>query len=66
MITEIGRVPYEPTPTIIEAAKQLYASHGVKDLNKSEGDRENLKITRDSIIEIIKNSKMNNENLFVL
>ena len=54
-------LPYEPTPTIIEAAKQLYASHGVKDLNKSEGDRENLKITRDSVIEIIKNSKMNNE-----
>ena len=54
-------LPYEPTPTIIEAAKQLYAQHGVENLNKSEGDRENLKTTRSSVIEIIKNSKKNNE-----
>ena len=54
-------LPYEPTPTIIEAAKQLYASHGVKNINKSEGDRENLKATRDSVVEIIRNSKKNNE-----
>ena len=52
-------LPYEPTPTIIEAAKQLYASHGVENINKSEGDRENLKATRDSVIEIIRNSKKN-------
>ena len=54
-------LPYEPTPTIIEAAKQLYEQHGVENLNKSEGDRENLKTTRNSVIEIIKNSKKNNE-----
>ena len=53
--------PYEPTPTIIEAAKQLYSNHGVENLNKAEGDRENLKATRDSVVEIIKNSKKNNE-----
>ena len=54
-------LPYEPTPTIIEAAKQLYASHGVENINKSEGDRENLKATRDSVVKIIRNSKKNNE-----
>jgi len=53
--------PYEPTPNIIEAAKQLYSNHGVENLNKAEGDRENLKATRDSVVEIIKNSKKNNE-----
>ena len=54
-------LPYEPTPTIIEAATQLYATHGVENITKSEGDRENLKATRNSVVEIIRNSKKNNE-----
>ena len=53
--------PYEPTPTIIEAAKQLYSEHGVENITKSEGGRENLKSTRQNVIDIIKNSKKNNE-----
>ena len=54
-------LPYEPTPTIIEAAKQLYSEHGVENIAKSEGSRENLKSTRQKVVDIIKNSKKNNE-----
>ena len=34
--------PYAPTPTIIEAARALYAGHGVSALSQSEASREHL------------------------
>ena len=58
---EWENLPYEPTPTIIEAAKQLYSEHDVKNITKSEGSRDNLKSTRQKVVDIIENSKKNNE-----
>jgi len=53
--------PYHPTRNIIESAKESYSNHGVVDIKKSEGDRENLKSTRECILNIIKNSRVNNK-----
>ena len=33
---------YRPTPTIVEAARQLYAGHGVADITRAEAEARNL------------------------
>ena len=53
--------PYQPTPTIIEAAKVLYKGHNVVDLTRSEGDIKNLSTTTLNTLEIIKKSRRDNQ-----
>lgn len=43
--------PYRPTPTIIEAARALYAHHSVKEITCAEAG-ENLKVTSLRVIEL--------------
>ncbi|MGE5532903.1 MAG: DNA/RNA helicase domain-containing protein [Bacillota bacterium] len=45
--------PYEPTPTIIEAAQRLYAKHNVRDITTTGADRYNLGITTDAVLQAI-------------
>lgn len=33
---------YQPTPTIVEAAKALYAKHAIEDISRNEGGSENI------------------------
>jgi hypothetical protein len=49
---------YLPTPTIIEAARALYAGHGVADISRSEAGAMNLKETSDRIERIIEDSSI--------
>jgi len=53
--------PYKPTPTIIEAAKALYANHDVKDISRSDAGAENLSITSDEIQRIITESRLHKQ-----
>lgn len=48
---ESGR--YKPTPTIIEAATALYASHSVADLSRSDAGEKNLSKTSTAISRLI-------------
>ena len=48
---------YKPTPTIIEAARALYAGHNVEDITRSESGAENLTKTTDTAASIIDESK---------
>lgn len=48
--------PYEPTPTIIEAALALYAEHGVREIAHNES-KENLGKTTETIEGVIEESK---------
>ncbi|MEF0939878.1 DUF2075 domain-containing protein [Rhizobium sp. BR 362] len=50
---------YRPTPTIIEAARVLYETHGVDDISRSDAGARNLKDTADCIGRIIEHSKRN-------
>lgn len=50
---------YKPTPTIVEAAKALYANHSVKDISRSDAGAINLSRTTEIIKKIIHNSKDN-------
>lgn len=52
--------PYKPTPTIIEAAKALYAKHDVEDISRNDAGAKNLNITSKKIEEIIHHSNTNN------
>lgn len=48
---------YCPTPTIIEAARALYAKHTVEEISRSDADESSLQRTSDRILEIIKRSR---------
>jgi len=59
--TEWIKSPYRPTPTIIEAAKDLYAKHEVKNIHQKESDDGKLKSTQKEVVKIISQSRSNNE-----
>ncbi len=52
---------YEPTPTIIEAARVLYTKHSVKNITRTEASGENLARTTAYILDVIQQTKERNE-----
>jgi hypothetical protein len=48
---------YKPTPTIIEAAKALYAGHRVDAITRSDADATNLSVTNAALAAIIEDAK---------
>ncbi|MFO1447923.1 MAG: DUF2075 domain-containing protein [Opitutaceae bacterium] len=48
-----GRSSYRPTPTIIEAAQALYASHSVEAITRNDAGAENLAHTSGRVEEIV-------------
>lgn len=48
---------YRPTPTIIEAARALYAQHSVEDIARYDAGAENLRLTSTRIEEIVAEAK---------
>jgi hypothetical protein len=48
---------YQPTPTIIEAAKALYQKHKVLEISRSDSGAKNLQATSGRIADIIEHSK---------
>jgi hypothetical protein len=65
--TAWGRAPYEPTPTIIEAAQRMYAQHGVESITRNDAGAVNLKVTSARIEEVVDAAKSRSEKhiLFV-
>jgi len=59
-----GRAPYRPTPTIIEAARALYARHTVTAISRHDAGAENLAITARVVNDLIDRAR--NENLKVI
>jgi len=45
--------PYHPTPTIVEAARSLYARHSVESIARSDAEAKNLHITSKRIEDIV-------------
>ena len=56
-IADFERGRYQPTPTIIEAARALYANHNVEDITRQDAGARNLAITSARVNEIIAESK---------
>lgn len=56
-ISEWEESGYKPTPTIIEAAKRLYAAHDVRDLRNFDAGAQNLSRTQKVINDVIDESR---------
>lgn len=54
---EWGRAPYHPTPTIIQAARALYAQHSVHAISRSDAGARNLQVTSSRVEEIVAASR---------
>jgi len=52
--------PYKPTPTIIEAARTLYANHDVTEIMRSEGSAVDIKMTSEKLGDIITHAQKSN------
>ena len=57
-IWECGR--YQPTPTIVEAARALYAGHAVEDISRSDSGAKNLALTAKCVDDIIERTRKGN------
>jgi len=55
--TEYAKGSYSPTPTIIEAAVNLFNNHNVEAITRNDADAINLTLTTNSISEIIDDAK---------
>jgi hypothetical protein len=47
------KAPYQPTPTIIEAARRLYASHSAAEITRSDAGASNLSLTARTVESVI-------------
>lgn len=56
-LTRWANSPYQPTPTIIEAARTLYSRHSVDAITRNDAGAKNLAITSTRLEEIIDHSK---------
>jgi hypothetical protein len=62
-----GRVwanaPYRPTPTIIEAARALYAQHSVEAIARFDAGAQNLRVTSERVEQLIDYAKQKSKKL---
>lgn len=56
--------PYQPTPTIIEAAQALFASHSVAAIASNEAGR-NLTVTSQCVEEIVEQARLNQRKVVI-
>lgn len=54
---------YRPTPTIIEAARALYAQHSVEDIARHDAGAENLRVTSQHLEELVADAERNRRKL---
>ncbi len=60
-----GSAEYQPTPTIIEAARALYARHSVEAISRHDAGARNLRLTSVGVEEIIDRARGNREKAIV-
>ena len=56
---------YKPTPTIVEAARHLYANHSVADIVRTEADERNLSDTAQQVESLIERARAHDEKIIV-
>lgn len=59
------RAAYQPVPTIIEAARALYAKHGLEEIKSARADTDNLSITTASILQAIIDAKESKSHIIL-
>lgn len=61
--TKWGNAPYHPTPTIVEAARSLYAQHSVDAIARSDAGAKNLARTSVRIEELANSARVNGQKI---
>jgi hypothetical protein len=52
------RAPYHPTPTIVDAARALYAQHSVEAIARHDAGAQNLRVTSRRVEELVDESRV--------
>lgn len=60
-----GAAPYQPTPTILEAARALYARHTVASITRNDAGATNLRVTSVAVEEIVEAARARREKAIV-
>ncbi|WP_147447207.1 DNA/RNA helicase domain-containing protein [Corallococcus sp. CA054B] len=60
---EFDASPYQPTPSIIEAARTLYAGHRVADIGRGDATDENLQRTADALRATVRSAESRREKV---
>lgn len=60
-----GATPYQPTPTIIEAARALYARHSVDAISRHDAGAKNLRLTSVGVEEIIERAQAERQKAII-
>jgi hypothetical protein len=60
------RAPYRPTPTIVEAARALYAQHSVEAIARYDAGAQNLRVTSCRIEELVDEAKAHERKIICL
>ncbi|MDO8544284.1 MAG: DUF2075 domain-containing protein [Opitutaceae bacterium] len=55
-----AQAPYHPTPTIIEAARALYADHSVENISRSDASARNLRVTSRRVESLVDEARAKN------
>lgn len=60
-----GDSPYQPTPTIIEAAQALYARHSVDAIARHDAGARNLRVTSQRVEELVEEARQNQRKVII-
>ena len=60
-----GQAPYQPTPTIIEAAQALFAQHSVEAISRHDAGQRNLRVTSRRVEDLVDAARQNHQKMIV-
>lgn len=60
-----GRAPYQPTPTIVQAASALYAQHSVDAISRHDAGARNLTITSRRVEAVVEDARSTGQKAIV-
>lgn len=60
-----GRSPYQPTPTIIEAAQALFAQHSVEAISRHDAGQRNLRVTSKCVEDLVESARQSHQKMII-
>ncbi|NDB69483.1 MAG: DUF2075 domain-containing protein, partial [Methylocystaceae bacterium] len=60
-----GRSPYQPTPTIIEAAQALFAQHSVEAISRHDAGQRNLRVTSKCVEDLVEQARQCHQKMII-
>ncbi len=60
-----AQAPYQPTPTIIEAAQALFAQHSVEAISRHDAGKHNLRVTSRRVEDLVEAARQNSQKMII-